>query len=296
VLAHTGVDAAAIPALVVVVVAALSYRHGVHRLGRRGRRWPRRRSLAFALALVSVAAATQPPVAGYEKSQLWVHALQHVLLGMLAPLLACLGAPLTLALQAGSRQWQQALIRVLHSPAMRVATNPVVAGSLFAASLFGFYFTPLFQLSLRHDAVHTAVHVHFFVAGYLFLAPLVGEDAAPARLPHPARLFAVVLTLPFHAIVGLSILSSRQLLAGGWYERPAGGWEAALADQRTAGGVLWAAGEVLGLLYAGLVVARWMDQDQRRVERLSALATAGSTTGGAHEEGSSVGRTGDGRG
>ena len=44
--------------------------------------------------------ATQSGIARYEDDRLWVHMVQHVLLGMAVPLLVVLSAPLTLALQA----------------------------------------------------------------------------------------------------------------------------------------------------------------------------------------------------
>ena len=37
----------------------------------------------------------------------------------------------------------------LHSRFMRVVSNPIVAAVLFVGSLVGFYYTDLFQLSLR---------------------------------------------------------------------------------------------------------------------------------------------------
>jgi putative copper resistance protein D len=45
--------------------------------------------------------ATQSGVARFEDDRLWVHMVQHTLLGLVVPLLVVLAAPLTLVLQTG---------------------------------------------------------------------------------------------------------------------------------------------------------------------------------------------------
>ena len=91
---------------------------------------------------------------------------------------------------------------------MRTVTNPVVVWVLFGGTLFALYFSPLFELSLRNPWVHQAVHLHFLAVGCLFAWVAVGIDALPRRLPHPARLLFVLLAVPFHAFLGLAVLSA----------------------------------------------------------------------------------------
>ena len=264
-------------AVLAVLAGAVLYRLGVARLRARGRPWPRSRSILFVLGLVALVVATNGPLAGADATRLSAHSAQHVLLGMIGPLLVALSAPLTLALQAGTGTTAARLRRVLHSAPARVLAHPLVGIALFAGSLFALYFTPLLELSLRNGVVHAAVHAHFFAAGAAFLWPVVAVDPVPGRPPHPLRLLAVFLTLPLHAVLGLALLGSDQLLAGGWYGRVLGAGEA-LADQRAAGGILWAAGEVVGLVCAGLVLASWMAADEREAartdRRLDRLAAA----------------------
>ena len=235
------------------------------------------RSVLFGVGLVAVVAATNGPLAGADTTRFSAHAGQHLLLGMIAPLLVALAAPLTLALQAGTGTTTSRLRRALHSPPARVLAHPLVGIALFGGSLFALYFTPLLSLSLRNGFVHAAVHVHFFAAGAAFWWPVVAVDPVPGRASHPLRLLAVFLTLPLHAVLGLALLGSDRLLAGGWYGRALGP-ERALADQRAAGGILWAAGEIVGLVCAGLVLASWMAADEREAartdRRLDRLAAA----------------------
>ncbi|HEX6237373.1 MAG TPA: cytochrome c oxidase assembly protein [Acidimicrobiales bacterium] len=250
--------------LVVVALAAAGYALGVHRLARRGRSWPRRRSLSFAAGLAVVVIATQSGLAAYDRVLFSLHVVQHLLLGMVAALLLALAAPVTLALQASGRAGQQRLLRVLHSPPVRILTHPVTAWLLFGGTLAVLYFTGLYELSLRNDWVHAAVHAHFLVAGFLFLAIVVAVDPIPVVLGFGARLLYVLVALPFHAFLGVAILGSDEVIAGGWYDEVVRGWGSSpLADQRTGAGLLWVAGELFGLVAALVVVRRWMAHEER---------------------------------
>ncbi len=263
-----------------IVVAGLAYAAGVRRLAERGRRWPVGRAVAFGGGLALLAVATQSGLALYDSSLFSAHAAQHVVLGMAAPLLLALGAPVTLALQASRGRTRSVTRRLAHGRVVSVVTHPVVAVVLVAGSLFGLYFTPLLALSLRNEVVHGLLHLHFLAAGCAFFWPVLGLDAGPRRLSHPVRMLAVLMLIPVHAVLGLAIMSSSELLAGGWFAGAAASWgTSALSDQRVAGGLLWVTGDLLGLVASGVVLAQWMGFDEREAaredRRLDALAAAG---------------------
>lgn len=260
-------------AALLVLVAAVLYAGGAGRLARRGRAWPGGRSVAFALGLVVVVVATQSGLAGAEAERFSLHTVQHVLLGMVAPALLALGAPVTLALQASSRPTQTAVLRLLHRRPVAALTHPVSAWLVFGGSLVLLYFSPLLELSLRHDLVHAAVHLQFLAAGGLFCWTAIGVDPTRWRLPHGARLLFVLLAVPVHAIVGLALLGSVDPLAGGFYGTGAD----ALADQRLGGGILWATGDLFGVVLAGVVLAQWMRHEDRVGRRHDRLLDARRT-------------------
>jgi putative membrane protein len=251
-----------------VVAAGAAYVFGLRRLHARGRPWPVARTIPFLSGLAVIMIATQSGLAAYDRVLFSLHVVQHVLLGMVAPLLLVLGAPVTLALQAGSRRTQQKILRVLHSAPARVLTHPLTAWVLFGGSLVVLYFTPLYELSLRNDWVHAAVHVHFVVAGSLFLAHVVGLDPIPGALRYGARLLYVMVLLPFHAFVGIALLTTNTAIAADWYEHVERTWGASpLSDQRTGAGLLWISGELFGVLAIGLVVWQWMAAEERAAAR-----------------------------
>jgi len=270
------------PALALAtVIAGGLYLAGVLRLARRGRRWPRPRIAAFAGGLATVAVATQSGLARYDTVLFSLHTAQHVLLGMAGPFLLALGAPITLALQASERSTRRTLLRCVHSRPVTVLTNPIVAWTIFGGTLFALYLSPLFEWSLRNDLVHGAVHLHFLLAGSLFFWPAVGLDPMRRRLSHPARLLYVLLAVPFHAFLGLAVLSSRRALGGAVYGAVGRSWGPdLLADQHAGAALLWAVGDLFGLVAGAVVVAQWVRHDERRQAREDRRLDAALSTPG----------------
>ncbi len=252
------------PVVIAVVVGlALAYLRGVGVLARRGRRWPRGRTFAFVTGLTVVAVATGSALERYDDVLFTAHAIQHLLLGMVAPLILVLGAPVTLALQAAPRPARTRLLHLLHSAPVKLLTHPLVVWALFSSTLVALYFSPLFELSLRHAWVHAAVHLHFLAAGVLFFWVAVGTDPLPWRLSYPARALFAFTAIPFHAVVGLALVTSDTLVGAGFYGTVARSWgPSPLADQRAAGGILWAGGDLIGVVALLVVVARWLRHEE----------------------------------
>jgi putative membrane protein len=256
-----------LPAIGIATMAAL-YVVGVGRLARRGRSWSPARSLAFAIGILDLTIATQSGLAAYDTTLFSAHVGQHVLIGVVAPFFMALGAPITLALQASSRDTQVRLLRLLHSRPIKGLTHPVAAFALFGLTLFVLYFSPLYELSLRNDYVHELVHVHFLVAGSIFFWAVIGLDPIAWRIPYSFRLVLVLLTVPFHAFLGLALYSSDTPLAAGYYAAaplPAG--VNALSDQRTGAGIMWLVGDAIGLIAGTVVLAQWMAHEDRANRR-----------------------------
>lgn len=271
-------------ALVLVLVAGALYWVGVRRLAHRGRRWGRVRTAAFAGSLATVVVATQSGIARYDTTLFSAHVVQHVLLGMVAPVLVVLGAPLTLALQSGRPATTLALRRVLHHPAVRVLGHPLTAAVLFSGTLVVLYTTGLYEATLRSDVLHAWLHLHFMVVGYLWASAVLVVDPHPVRLPHAARLGLVAFTVPFHAILGVALLGSTTVIASSFYAEGGRTWgTSALADQRTGAGILWGVGELFSVLLGAAVLMSWMrhsEREGRRSDRRLAAVVAPELAGG----------------
>src|SRR4030095_3316607 len=174
-----------------LLAATIAYLQARRLLVANGVAWPARRTVYFLSGIAALALALLSPVEAYDTVLFSVHVAQHMLLTMVAAPLLALGAPITLALRVAKGRTRRRMTRVLHSPPLRVIGNPVVARVLFPLPLYGLYFSPLFDLTLRQPLVHDLVHVHFLTVGLLFWWPLVGRDPHRSRLRHIARLLFV---------------------------------------------------------------------------------------------------------
>jgi putative copper resistance protein D len=286
---------APLPVIVTVWVCGL-YLLGVHTLHRRGDRWPVGRTLAFVPAgMGAFLFATTSGMAAYDTTLLSVHMVQHMVLSMFVPLMLALGAPVTLALRTLRPRPRRVLLAVLHSRVAKVLTFPPLTFTLYVVSPWALYFTGWYDASLSSDYVHEMMHLHLVLVGSLFFWPIVGVDPVPGRVGYPFRVLLVVLTLPFHAFLGVTIMDQTTLLGGDWYPRlhdgPMGSWLPDPADdQHLAGGILWGSGDIVALLLVAVLFVQWVRssmreavREDRRLDRLEAQEARAAAA--AHPEG-----------
>ncbi|MFC0003374.1 cytochrome c oxidase assembly protein [Micromonospora siamensis] len=252
-----------------LVVAAGLYLYGVHRLRLRGDRWPVSRTVFFlGPGLGGIAAVTLSGLGAYDTTLLSVHMVQHMVLSMIAPIFLAIGAPVTLALRTLPVRPRKRLLAVVHSRLARIYTFPLVAFAIFVANPFVLYFTDLYRYTLEHAWAHELVHAHFIATGCVFFWPLLGLDPLPGRWPYPGRALLMLLSVPFHTVLGLTIMQSTTLFGGDWYPSLGLTWSDPWDDQVVAGGVLWAGGEFVSVTMLAVLVVQWIKQSEREARRL----------------------------
>lgn len=270
-------------AVVLLAMAAL-YLSGVHRLHRRGDRWPPGRTLSFlAGGIGTLAVATMSSIGAYDDTLFSTHMAQHMILTMVTPIFLALGAPVTLALRTLPFRPRRWLLAAVHSRAARVLSFPLLTLPLLVATLYGLYLTPIYEATLRNDTLHELLHVHFLITGCLFFWPLLGIDPVPGRLPHAGRALLAFLSLPIHAWLGVTLMSTTAVIAGDYYRELHRTWgPGLLEDQRLGGAILWVSGDLVGLLVFTALFVQWMRADEResrRVDRALDRHSAGHNAG-----------------
>jgi cytochrome c oxidase assembly factor CtaG len=216
--------------------------------------------------------ATSSGLAAYDTTLLSVHMVQHMVLSMLVPLALALGAPITLALRTLPTRPRRWLLTCLHSRVARVLSFPPLTFALYVLSPWALYFTGWYDASLSSSYVHEMMHLHLVLVGCLFFWPLVGIDPVPGRVGYPFRVLLVVLTLPFHAFLGVTIMGQTTLIGGDWYpslhDGPMASWlPAPLDDQHLAGGILWGSGDLIGLVFFVVLFVQWVRSSTREAAR-----------------------------
>ena len=213
---------------------------------RRRRGWPEARIVAFLLGAATIAWALAPGMDRWADADFSAHMAQHLLLAMVGPLGLVLGAPVTLLLRTLPHASARRLGRLLHAPAVRVLTRPVVALALSSGGLVALYFTPVYDLSTRHPAVHVLVHAHLVLSGALFAWVVAGPDPAPRRASVRARLLVLGAAVAIHASVA-------QLLYAGLLVRV----HEPVVQMQAAGNLMYFGGDIAELLLAVALLLSW---------------------------------------
>jgi putative copper resistance protein D len=255
---------------VLALLAGVVYLVGVLRLRGQGIRWPWWRTAAFVAGVLSLYGVTGTWLNGYSMELFSVHMAQHMVLSLITPLLLLLGSPVTLALRVLPRGRGTAgapralLLEALHSRFARAVSSPLFTVPLFIASLYGIYFTPLFDALMGNPVGHQLMLFHFTVTGLLFFGPIVAADPWPRTIGHPGRMLELLLPVPFHAFFGVAIMMAGSLVVATFADPPAAWGVDPLRDQGVAGGIAWSFGELPTVLVLAVVFFAWARSEDRR--------------------------------
>jgi putative copper resistance protein D len=210
--------------------------------------------------------------------QFSVHMVQHMVISMVSPILLLLGAPVTLTLRAlpvagrGRTGPRELLLKVLHSRFLQVITHPAFTLPVFIASLYGLYFTPLFDFLMGSKAGHITMMVHFLAVGVIFFWPIMGVDPGPKRPGYVIRMLELFGGMPFHAFFGVALMMASGPMVNA-YKHPAASLGIdALSDQNAAGGIAWSFSEIPSVLVLIALVYQWYNSEQREAKRLDRAA------------------------
>lgn len=180
--------------IVPTAVAAALYLRRARTLARRGQPVPRWRRGMFWTGIGLVVLALNSPIDALgEEHFFFVHMLQHVILGDLAPLCFVVGltGPIlrpVLALPVVDR--------------LRVLTHPLVALPLWAADLGIWHVPYLYDAALHHTAVHAVEHLMFFTCGGLMWAPVLETLPAPVWFGTGMKLGYIAVVRLFETVLG----------------------------------------------------------------------------------------------
>lgn len=259
--------------LVVSILVTGLYIFGVLRLRQRGDAWPINRTASFLIGMLVFLGITCSGLNEYGMYLFSAHMVQHMMLSMVDPLFLLLGAPITLALRVlrpagpGRTGPRELILALLHSRFAKVVSSPLFTLPLFIVSLYGLYFTSLFDFLMRSRVGHDAMLVHFLFVGLLFFWPVMGVDPAPHRSPFVIRILELFAVMPFHAFFGIAIMMSNSLFETSFANPPASWGLTALSDQNTAGSIAWAFGEAPTIIVLLVLFTQWAKSDQREAKR-----------------------------
>ncbi len=175
-------------------------------LGPRG--WSAWRTASFLGGSGILTLGLLPRYLPYPAGDFRKHMLEHLIIGMIAPLGLVMAAPMTLVLRTVPTRWGRAISHFMQSRILQLVANPVSALALNLGGMAALYFTPLYMAMMMHPVLHYAVHFHFLAAGCLYTWVIAGPDPAPHRPSVPARLVILGIAVVMHSVI------SQMLYAG----------------------------------------------------------------------------------
>lgn len=256
-------------AMVLVIVAAVWYLTALRRVRTAGQTdtmqsfhvnasW---RTIAWLAALAVIVVATMSGLGTRATTNVTIHMIDDTLLLMVAPVLAVLGAPVTLAFAASGRRGRDRIRTVVGGRVLAFLTSAVVVWLLLGGLLIWLYFGGLYQATVDHRSIAGLVDLGLLVAGYLFAWKTVGVDPLP-RTTNPARsrlqrMIILFLSLPCFTVLGMALDSQPTPIATG----------SSISQLHAGGEVVWSAGVMLGIGGIIAVLASWVRQEERAAVR-----------------------------
>ncbi len=199
-------------------------------------------------ALTSLGAASQ--------DLLWVHMIEHLLLGDIAALLIVLG--LTGPLLAP-------ILRIKLFDRLRALSHPAIAFPLWAIDLYTWHIPLFYQAALRHSGVHALEHAMFLGFGINMWMCLFGPLPTPSWFGNLGKLIYIVAVRLAGTVLGNIFLWSGTVFYPYYLKGDAHFHISPLADQNIAGAIMMVEESILTLgLFCWLFLRTARESEERQ--------------------------------
>jgi putative membrane protein len=204
--------------------------------------------VVIAAALTSLGSASQ--------DLLYVHMIEHLLLGDIAALLIVLG--LTGPLLAP-------ILKIKLFDRLRVLSHPAIAFPLWAIDLYGWHAPVLYQAALRHSGIHAIEHAMFLGFGINMWMCLFGPLPTPTWFGNLGRLIYIIAVRLTGTVLGNIFLWSGTVFYPFYIHGDAVFHISPLADQSIAGAIMMVEESLLTLgLFCWLFLRTARESEERQ--------------------------------
>jgi putative membrane protein len=246
--------------LLPVPIVGLAYAKRASTLAARGAPVPSGRRIAFASGLLLILIALFSPIARLADDLVYMHMVEHLLIGDLGALLIVIGLTgpvLQPILQVRGLRWLRALC------------VSWIAFPLWAADLIVWHISPLYDGVLSSPPLHALQHACFLAFGILMWMPVFGPLPKPTWWRNAAPLGYVVVVRLFSAAFGNVLIWSGTPFYGAYASGEAAHGISPLTDQGIAGAIMMGEGMLVTfgvIVWLFLRTAREVEQRQRLLD------------------------------
>jgi putative membrane protein len=238
-----------------LALVGMLYARRVHTLALEDRPVPGWRQACFysgfiviAVALTSLGAASQ--------DLLFVHMIEHLLLGDIAALLIVLGLTGPLLVP---------VLRIRLFDRLRALSHPIVAFPLWTIDLYAWHIPVLYQAALRHTGIHALEHAMFLGFGINMWMCLFGPLPTPAWFGNLGKLIYIVAVRLAGTVLGNVFLWSATVFYPFYIKGDAHFHISPIADQNIAGAIMMVEESILTIcLFCWLFLRTAREGEERQ--------------------------------
>jgi putative membrane protein len=248
-------DVAAAFQLGPLALIGLLYAKRVRTLALDGHPVPGWRQGCFYGGFVLIGAALTS-LGGAAQELLYVHMIEHLLLGDIAALLIVLGLSGPILVP---------VLRIRFFDRLRALSHPAVAFPLWAVDLYVWHLPSLYQAALRHSSVHALEHAMFLGLGINMWMCLFGPLPTPKWFGNLGKLLYIVLVRLTGTVLGNIFLWSGTVFYPFYLHGDAVYHISPLADQNLAGAIMMVEESILTLgLFCWLFLRTAREGEERQ--------------------------------
>lgn len=238
-----------------LVLMGLLYAKRVRTLATSAHPVPGWRQACFYGGFVVIAAALTS-LGADSQELLYVHMIEHLLLGDIAALLIVLG--LTGPLLAP-------VLKIRLFDRLKALSHPGIAFPLWAVDLYVWHLPVLYQAALRHSVVHAVEHAMFLGLGVNMWMCLVGPLPTPTWFGNLGRLIYILAVRLTGTVLGNIFLWSGKVFYPFYLHGDAVFHISPLADQNLAGAIMMIEESILTLgLFCWLFLRAAREGEERQ--------------------------------
>ncbi len=183
------------------LIALIAYIIAVILSNQHKKQWPHFRTIYWIFGNLCAIISVIGPLASLMHHHFGAHMIGHLLFGMLAPLLMALAAPITLLLRTLPVNIARVLSLTMKNRYFHFIRNPIIASILNVGGLWLLYTTPLFDLMHSSLFLYVLIHIHIFLAGYVFTIAFIYIDPTPHPDSYIFRSLILLIALAAHSIL-----------------------------------------------------------------------------------------------
>jgi putative copper resistance protein D len=228
------------------------------RLRRNGHPWPILRTVSALWAVAVLILVVNSALAVYSHQLFWVHMIVHLMLITVVPALLVWAQPIRLLHEAGGQATRARVDGIRAGRVFRGLISPRFTVPFYAAVLVLTHLTGFQQAMSQHMWIHDGELILYLVAGYLLLLPLAGDElTTDPPLAHLLRFIILAICMFPDTMVGIVLMMTNTALAPA-YSASRDWGPSALADQSTAGAIMWFGGDGLMMILMVAIGGRWV--------------------------------------